>query len=299
MKAKAPAQVRTASITLKDWVQDFGLLVKFRLSTFVVFSSLVAYSIAAGSAFATGPFLVLLAGGYLITFAANIFNEILEADYDRVMERTSNRPLAAQRWTASSALVLAGLFSILGIVLLALLNPLTSFIGTLSLVTYAFLYTPLKRYSPISVVVGAIPGALPVLIGMIAHDGVLTSAALFLFAIQFIWQFPHFWAIGFLSYDQYQKAGYKLLPEENNTIDRRLGSQTLIYTCLLLPVIAIGFFMGLITLVGTIGLTLVSGYFIWKAWQFYMRFDKISARALMFSSFIFLPLALFALWWGM
>jgi protoheme IX farnesyltransferase len=134
---------------------------------------------------------------------------------------------------------------------------------------------------------------------MIAHDGVLTSAALFLFAIQFIWQFPHFWAIGFLSYDQYQKAGYKLLPEENNRIDRRLGSQTLVYTCLLLPVIGIGFFMGLISLLGAIGLTLVSGYFIWKAWQFYTHFDKGSARALMFSSFIFLPIALFAMWLGM
>lgn len=299
MKARAQAQVRTASITLKDWIQDFGLLVKFRLSTFVVFSSLVAYIIAAGSAFATIPFVILLAGGFMITFAANIFNEILEADYDRVMERTANRPLAAQRWTASSALVLAGLFSIIGIVLLALLNPLTSFIGTLSLVTYAFLYTPLKRYSPISVVVGAIPGALPVLIGMIAHDGAITAAALFLFAIQFIWQFPHFWAIGFLSYDQYQKAGYKLLPEDNEHIDRRLGTQTLVYTCLLLPVIGIGYTMGLISLIGVIGLTLVSGYFIWKAYQFYRDFDKISARALMFSSFIFLPLALFALWWGM
>ena len=299
MKAKAQAQVRTASITLKDWVQDFGLLVKFRLSTFVVFSSLVAYIIAAGSAFATVPFILLLAGGFMITFAANIFNEILEADFDRVMERTANRPLAAQRWTSSSALVLAGLFSIIGIVLLALLNPLTSFIGTLSLVTYSFLYTPLKRYSPISVVVGAIPGALPVLIGMIAHDGVLTSAALFLFAIQFIWQFPHFWAIGFLSYDQYQKAGYKLLPEENDQIDRRLGSQTLVYTCLLLPVIGIGFAMGLVSWIGVIGLTLVSTYFIWKAWMFYKNFDKGSARALMFSSFVFLPLALFALWLGM
>lgn len=299
MKTKAQVQVRTASLTLRDWVQDFSLLVKFRLSTFVVFSSAVAYIIAAGSAFAMVPFIVLIIGGFLITFAANIFNEILEADYDRMMERTANRPLAAQRWSPSSALVLAGLFSILGIVLLALLNPLTSFIGTLSLVTYAFLYTPLKRYSPISVVVGAIPGALPVLIGMIAHDGIITSAALFLFAVQFIWQFPHFWSIGFLSYDQYQKAGYKLLPEDEGSIDRRLGSQTLVYTCLLLPVIAIGWWMDLISITGAIGLTLVSGYFIWKAWTFNVKFDKASARALMFSSFLFLPLALFAMWWGM
>ncbi|MBK9104849.1 MAG: protoheme IX farnesyltransferase [Saprospiraceae bacterium] len=299
MKSKAQVQVRTASITLRDWIQDFELLVKFRLSTFVVFSSLVAYGIAAGSDIRLIPFMLLMSGGFLITFAANILNEILEADYDRMMERTSNRPLAARRWNSSSALVIAGLSSLAGIVLLALLNPLTSFLGTLSLVTYAFLYTPLKRYSTISVMVGAIPGALPVMIGMIAHDGVITSQALFLFAIQFIWQFPHFWSIGFLSYDQYSAAGYKLLPEEDGAIDRRLGTQALVYTCLLIPVIWFGFSIGLISLYGAIGLTLVSSYFIWRAWNFYRQFDKPSARALMFSSFIFLPLALMVLWWGM
>lgn len=299
MKGRSQTQVRTASVTLRDWVQDVELLVKFRLSSFVVFSSLVAYTIAAGSDISLIPFLVLAAGGYLITFAANILNEILEADYDRMMERTSNRPLAAKRWNPSSALVLAGICSLAGIVLLAVLNPLTSFLGTLSLVTYAFLYTPLKRYSPVAVLVGAIPGALPIMIGMIAHDGVITSAALFLFAIQFIWQFPHFWSIGFLSYDQYRHAGYKLLPEEDDQIDRRLGTQTLIYACLLIPVIGIGYMMHLISISGAIALVLVSMYFIWRAWVFQQQFDKASARALMFSSFIFLPLALMALWWGM
>ncbi len=299
MKTKEEVRVRAVSITVSDWLQDFELLVKFRLSTFVVFSSAVAYCIAAGSNFHVLPFLILVAGGFLITFSANILNEILEADYDRMMERTSNRPLAAGRWSSSSALVLAGLTCLSGIVLLALLNPLTSFLGMLSLVTYAFLYTPLKRYSTISVIVGAIPGALPVMIGMIAHDGVITSAALFVFAIQFIWQFPHFWAIGFLSYDQYRNAGYKLLPEENGNIDRRLGLQSLIYTALLLPIILSGFVFGLISLAGAVGMTLLSFYFIWRAWNFYKQFERVSAKALMFSSFIFLPLALMVLWCSM
>lgn len=292
-------QIRTASITVRDWLQDLELLVKFRLSTFVVFSSLVAFVIAAGSDFHMVSFVLLAAGGFLITFAANILNEILEADYDRMMQRTANRPLAAGRWSPSSALVLAGFTSLAGITILALLNPLTSFLGTISLVTYAFLYTPLKRYSTIAVIVGAIPGALPVMIGMIAHDGVITSAALFLFAIQFIWQFPHFWAIGFLSYDQYRNAGYKLLPEENGNIDRRLGLQAFVYTCLMMPVILIGFVTGLISLVGAIGMVILSSYFLWKAWSFYKHFDKVSARALMFSSFLYLPAALMVLWWGM
>jgi protoheme IX farnesyltransferase len=299
MKGKETAQVRTATITMRDWLQDLELLVKFRLSTFVVFSSAMAYSIAAGSDFKLISFIILVAGGFLITFAANILNEVLEAEYDRLMQRTANRPLAAKRWTPSSAIVLAGACCLSGIVLLAVLNPLTSFLGMVSLVTYAFLYTPLKRYSTIAVLVGAIPGALPVMIGMIAHDGVITSQALFLFAIQFIWQFPHFWSIGFLSFDQYKLAGYKLLPEEEDNIDRRLGRQSLIYTCMLLPVIAIGYSYEMVSLPGTIGMFMVSGYFIYRAWNFYRAFDRVSARALMFSSFIFLPVALMLLWWGM
>ncbi len=299
MKGREEVRVRAISITLKDWIQDLELLVKFRLSTFVVFSSVVAYCIAAGSHIRIIPFLLLTAGGFLVTFSANILNEVLEADYDRMMERTSNRPLAAGRWSSSSAVVLAGITCLVGIILLALLNPLTSFLGMVSLVTYAFLYTPLKRYSTISVIVGAIPGALPVMIGMIAYDGVITPESLFVFAIQFIWQFPHFWAIGFLSFDQYQRAGYKLLPEENGNIDQRLGLQSFIYAGLLIPVILIGFWVGLISVWGIVGMNLISIYFIWKAWTFYRRFDKESARALMFSSFIYLPSALVILWWSM
>lgn len=299
MKGREEVRVRAISITLKDWIQDIELLVKFRLSTFVVFSSAVAYCIAAGSHFHPLPFMLLTVGGFLVTFSANILNEILEADYDKMMERTSNRPLAAGRWSSSSAVVLAGMTCLVGIILLAFLNPLTSFLGMISLVTYAFLYTPLKRYSTVSVIVGAIPGALPVMIGMVAHDGVVTSQALFLFAIQFIWQFPHFWSIGFLSFDQYQRAGYKLLPEENGIIDRRLGLQSFIYASLLIPVIWIGFGTGLISIWGVTGLCLISVYFIRNAWIFYRRFDKESARILMFSSFIFLPSALMMLWWSM
>lgn len=299
MREKQHAQVRIISVTLKDKLQDLELLVKFRLSSFVVFSSVIAYCIAAGSAFNLVSFFLLTIGGFLVTFAANILNEVLEADYDRQMERTANRPLAAGRWTTSSAIVLAGIACLSGIVFLALINPLTSFMGTLSLVTYAFLYTPLKRYSTIAVLVGAIPGALPVMIGMVAHDGIITQGALFLFAIQFIWQFPHFWSIGFLSFDQYKRAGYKLLPEDNGTVDQRMGQQSLIYAGLLIPVLLIGYLTDMVTLPGTILMILLSGYFIWRAWRFSIRFDRPSAKALMFSSFIFLPLALMVLWWSM
>ncbi len=299
MDQKEQTGVRIATITMRDWLQDLELLVKFRLSSFVVFSSVVAYCIAAGSDFRVISFLLLAVGGALITFSANILNEVLEADYDKMMERTANRPLAAGRWTSSSAIVLAGITCLVGIILLALLNPLTSFLGMLSLVTYAFLYTPLKRYSTISVLVGAIPGALPVMIGMIAHDGIITSEALFLFAIQFIWQFPHFWAIGFLAFDQYSKAGYRLLPQEDGKIDRRLGMQSFVYTTLFIPVLFIGYFTDMISVGGLVMMLALSGFFLWRAWTFNKNFDRDSARKLMFSSFIFLPVALMILWWSM
>jgi len=299
MRNREMARVRTATVTFRDWLQDFELLVKFRLSSFVVFSSLVAYLIAAGGEFRWLSFAILAAGGFLITFAANILNEVLEADYDRLMTRTANRPLAARRWTPSSAIVLAGFSTLAGITLLALLNPLTSFLGTLSLVTYAFIYTPLKRYSPVAVLVGAIPGALPVMIGMIAHDGVITAEAFFLFAIQFIWQFPHFWAIGFLAYDQYRQAGYQLLPEEDGAVDQRLGRQAFIYTGMSIPVLLIGWWMGILQPGGLAGMAVLTAFFLWRAWQFQVRFDKPSARALMFASFIYLPAALMVLLWGM
>lgn len=299
MNDRNTTQIRTATVSFRDWLQDLELLVKFRLSSFVVFSSAIAYLIAAGGAFSWMRFIILCIGGALITFSANILNEVLEKDFDRLMERTANRPLAAGRWTTSSALVLAGVFCIIGIVCLALLNPLTGFLGMLSLVIYAFLYTPMKRFHTISVMVGAIPGALPVMIGAIAHDGVVTSVALFLFAIQFIWQFPHFWAIGFLSFDQYHHAGYKLLPSEKGHIDRRLASQTVVYTAMFLPVLAIGFGFELISWQGVAGMSLLVGFFLWRAWQFYISFDRASARALMFGSFIFLPAALMMLWASM
>lgn len=296
MSNRIQAPVRTVSVGLKDWLQDVELLVKFRLSGFVVFSSVVAYAIAAGDQFSFSALVLLICGGCGITFAANALNEILEADYDALMPRTANRPLAAKRWSISSALVFAGFSSLIGITLLAILNPLTSFLGTLSLVSYAFIYTPLKRYSPAAVFVGAFPGALPVMIGMIAHDGGITQEAFFLFAVQFIWQFPHFWAIGFVSFEQYRGAGYKLLSQEGDEIDPRLGKQTLIYTCLLIPVLIAGLAAGLINWIGFIAMILLSGYFIYKAWAFYKSFNKDTARSLMFSSFIFLPLALIVLW---
>jgi protoheme IX farnesyltransferase len=272
-------------------VQDYKLLVKFRLSMTVVFSSVMAYLIAVPGAVNWVALLILASGGFLVTGAANTLNQVLEKDYDRLMKRTENRPLAAGRMKVSEAVMAAGMMSLFGITFLALFNPWTAFFGTFALVTYAFLYTPMKRLSEAAVTVGAIPGALPTLIGCVAAQGELTWLGLSLFALQFCWQFPHFWSIGWLGYEDYAKAGYKLMGESRNN----KGWQALAYTMLLLPVGAAPYWLGaagLASLVVVVALTLGYAYFSWK---FARASDRKAALQLMFYSFVYIPAALIAL----
>jgi heme o synthase len=169
-------------------------------------------------------------------------------------------------------------------------------LGMLSFVLYAFVYTPLKRYSTIAVAVGAIPGALPVLIGCTAYNGVLTSLSIGLFCIQFLWQFPHFWAIGYLAFDDYAKAGYKLLPtSEEGGIDKNVGLYAMIYTLLIIPVLLMLYFSGdmhIIAFIINMILTAVYGYY---SLSFYKNMERKTGLALMFSSFFYMPLVLLIL----
>lgn len=202
-----PAQQLSIWANLTQAMADFGLLVKFKLSIMVLFSALMAYAIAgAGQANWVG-FTLLAIGGFLVTGASNALNEVLERDYDRLMPRTANRPVATGRMSVSNAVLLAGLMALFGVSILSLFNPLTGFLGMLSPMSYAFIYTPLKRSSPLAVAVGAVPGALPLVIGCTAWDGVLTNTALMLFTIQFLWQFPHYWSIAWLADEDYKRAG--------------------------------------------------------------------------------------------
>lgn len=290
--------VRTYSLKLGAKFDDLKQLVKFRLSLMVVFTSMLSFAIAAGSNFEWLPLIVLGVGGFMVTAAANTLNQVLEREYDSMMSRTANRPLAAQRMQVSEAVIIAGFLCLGGIILLALFNPLTAFMGMLSLVIYAFIYTPLKRYHPVSVAIGAIPGALPVLIGCVAFDGTITTLAVVLFSIQFIWQFPHFWAIGVLSFDEYKKAGFRVMPETNGALNPQLGLHTLIYSILLLPVCLACFYTGLTNAWMTLAILIATGIFVHFTWQFYRAFDRQSARALMFSSFAYLPVMFLIIYLG-
>lgn len=271
---------------------DYVQLVKARLSLTVVFTSLLGYAIAAGETIHTTTLLLLGIGGFLITAAANAINEVLEKDYDALMKRTQLRPLATGRMKISEAVLFAGLACLAGVSLLSMINPITAVMGMLSFVLYAFVYTPLKRYSTLAVAVGAVPGALPVLIGCTAAQGQITTLALGLFAVQFLWQFPHFWSIGFLGFEDYKKAGYRLLPEQDGVIDRNVGLYALLYTALIVPVLSYLYLNGDMNYMAFVVNAILTIAFAYFSFSFYRRFDRKSGLILMFSSFFYMPLIL-------
>ena len=283
--------IETAELTK---IQDYQLLVKFKLTLMVVFTSLIAYLIAAGSSFDWTTLALLGLGGFALSGAANGINQVLEQDFDKMMDRTKNRPLPAGRLKTSEAVLFSGLILVGGVVCLAMINPLTAFIGMLSFMIYAFVYTPLKRFSTISVAVGAIPGALPVLIGVVAMEGQITVLGMTLFLVQFLWQFPHFWAIAYVSFDDYDRAGYKLLPRsEDGSIDSNLGFYSAVYSVLTIPTVLWAYISGLEThIIALSGILLCAVFYTVMSLRLQFRPSRKTALGLMFSSFIYLPVVL-------
>ena len=241
--------------------------------------------------------LILIVGGFLVTAAANCFNEIIEKDLDKLMTRTKDRPMPAGRMTTGQGLVLGLLMGIVGTWLLGKLNLETGLISVFSILLYAFAYTPLKRKTPIAVFVGAIPGALPPLIGYIAAIGgqseigyvpVDYQIALILFLIQFVWQFPHFWAIAWVLDEDYKKAGFRLLPTKQR--DKTSAIFTFVSTLILIPVSLLPRFYGFGGYY-VAGVSIVAGaLFAWFAYQLMVKMDLPSARKVMFCSFFYIPL---------
>lgn len=276
-------------------MRDFGELVKFKLNLTVVFSAVMAYLIAATGSISWVSVSILAFGGFFVAGAANALNQVLERDFDKLMKRTANRPIAAGRMTVSEGVLSAGLLGILGLMLLALFNPWASFFGMMALLSYAFLYTPMKRISPSAIAIGAFPGALPMLIGCVAFQNELTSLALALFAIQFFWQFPHFGAISWLGFEDYQKAGFKFVAVKNGERDRTIGIQGFIYALCLVPIGWLPWYGGYTGIGSAIFLTVFALIYAWFGWNLHQKNDRKSAMQLMFSSFFYLPLALFAL----
>jgi protoheme IX farnesyltransferase len=273
-------------------VVDYKQLVKFRLNLTVVFSAVMAYLIANQGPINWVALVILAFGGFFVTGASNALNQVLEKDFDRLMARTADRPLAAGRMTVAEGVLAAGIMSMVGIMLLALFNPWAAFFGMLAMVSYAFVYTPLKRISPIAISVGALPGALPTLIGCVAFQGELTTLAFLLFSIQFAWQFPHFMSIGWLGFDEYKKAGYKLIPLKNGERDPYTGIYAVLYALLLIPLTWGMYYFGWAGMISAIAGTVLALVYAYFGWGLYKTQNRKGALRLMFASFFYLPLTL-------
>jgi protoheme IX farnesyltransferase len=269
-------------------------LLKFRLSFTVAFSSALGYLLGLPTP-NWGRALLVLLGGLLVTGAANIVNQVFEKDLDKLMRRTEARPLPTGRVSVTEAWVFCVLLAIAGLSLLAYyFNPLTAALSLLSLILYGFIYTPLKTVSPVCVAVGAIPGGLPPLIGWVAATGHLGEAAWVLFGIQFMWQFPHFWAIAWVADEDYKRAGFKMLPTPGNR-DLRTAFQIMTYTVLLIPVSLLPLVLG-ISGRASAGVALVCGVLFTMLTVRLMRTqDRKAALSIMFASFLYLPIVQIAL----
>ncbi|MDA7809833.1 heme o synthase [Flavobacteriaceae bacterium] len=220
-------EIDSVNHTFKSTLKDFFELTKARLAISVVFSSIAGYLIAAET-YDTSIVLLLVIGGYCMVGASNSFNQIIEKDLDILMDRTRNRPIPSGRVSVSTAFIISVFLTLVGIVILYKINPKTALFGAISIFVYACVYTPLKTKTPLSVFVGAFPGAIPFMLGWVAATNSLGIEAWFLFAIQFFWQFPHFWALGWMLHEDYKKAGINMLPTKKK--DKATALQTVLYT---------------------------------------------------------------------
>ncbi|MFZ9776936.1 MAG: heme o synthase [Schleiferiaceae bacterium] len=272
-------------------MRDLGLLLKFRLAFSVVISAVAGYLLGAPTV-EWLELLLLTLGGFAVVGSSNAFNQVWETEQDALMSRTQNRPLPSGRMTRTRALVWAFAFGLAGIVALAQLNAKTAGFGALSLLLYVLIYTPLKAKSPWAVLVGAVPGAIPFMLGWVAATGNFGLEPGVLFAYQFVWQFPHFWAIAWLAYDDYAKAGYYLLP--NRVKDHLATRMTVFYSLWMILISlmpAFGMAGELTTSVWASVLTGVLGLdVLYHAVKHFRQADDASARALMFSTIRYLPL---------
>jgi len=266
-------------------------MLKFRLSFLVVFSAAIGYMLAIpGNDLNWNHFMLFLFGGFLMTGSSNIINQILEKDTDKLMKRTAQRPLPTGRVSVSEAITLCFMMGAVGFsILFMYINVQTALLTLLSMVLYGFAYTPMKRVSSIAVLIGAIPGALPTLIGWVAITNQINVEGLLLFSIQFIWQFPHFWAIAWVLDDDYKNAGIRLLPSggEKNI---NTAFQIMIYTLMLIPLGLIPAKIGITGINSAIIATVCGVLFLMQTFYLMKECSSKAARQIMFGSFLYLPI---------
>jgi heme o synthase len=289
----------STSFVLASKVKDYFLLIKFTLSFMVVFSTVISYLLAPNIRFNLLEVLLLFTGGMLVTGSANTINQILEKDTDKLMKRTASRPVASGRMHENEAWAFAGITGALGILIMYRFSTEAALLSLLSLVLYGFIYTPLKKVNSIAVLMGAIPGALPCLIGWVASfeegsNNVWTGGWI-LFAIQFLWQFPHFWAIAWVAHKDYSAAGFKLLPSDKGPT-RFTAIQGIMYSALMIP---IGLMPYLYHISGMVSMWILLGcnlFMVYVSVMLLLKMDIPSARKVMFSSYFYLMIVFLSLY---
>ena len=275
-------------LTLK--LRSYYELLKVRLSFLVAFSSGFGYILGSHGIMDWGTFIAFCVGGFLVSGGAITINQILEVEYDKVMKRTMGRPLPTDRVSKAEASIFAALLLLIGFSLLLIhTNTLTLLISMLSMLLYSFVYTPLKRVGPVAVFVGAIPGAFPPLLGWVAATGQISYEAMIIFGIQFIWQFPHFWAIAWLADEDYKKAGFKLLPA-NGKKDMHTAINIMIYTLFLLPLGLLPAKFGVAGINSAIVATICGVLFLAQTFSLMSDNSRKSALKIMYGSFLYLPI---------
>lgn len=285
----------TSPHIIQHKIRDYSQFVKLRLSLLVVFSAVAGFVIASSGNIHWSRLLLLIVGGFLVTGASNGFNQVIERDFDKLMTRTANRPLPTERMSVREGIAFALLMGISGIFILGYyINPLSGLLAFIALSLYIFVYTPLKRVTPFAVFAGAFPGAIPALLGWAAVTNSLSFGGWVLFSIQFIWQFPHFWAIAWMMDEDYKKAGFKMLPSIKGR-DKRTAFQTIVYTFALMPMSLLPLHFQIAGTVSAIILCVCSAAFTMQAIRLYNTCSTKSALQLMFGSFIYLPVVFIAL----
>ena len=270
-------------------IKLFFEITKFRLSLLVALSSVFGFFISSSNVDIYEVF-ILLVGGYLISSSSVINNQILEKDLDKMMNRTNKRPIPTGRISVYKSVIMSIFSMIIGLFLISFyLNIYAALLSFISLILYSFVYTPMKKFGPIAVFIGAIPGALPPLIGWVASTGQITLEAIIIFSIQFIWQFPHFWAIAWMYDDDYKKVGFKLLPNKGEK-NLKTAVNIMIYTLFLIPLGLLPTIFGITGIIsGTVAVFLAI-IFLAQTFKLINDYSRESAVKVMFSSFIYLPI---------
>jgi len=286
----------SSSFVLASKLKDYFLLIKFTLSFMVVFSTVVSYLIAPNVRFDLLQVLLLFIAGMLVTGASNAINQSMEKDTDAMMMRTAKRPVAAGRMSQAEAYTFAAIAAVLGAGMpWYFFNFQSAMLSLFSLFIYGFIYTPLKKVNSIAVLVGAVPGAFPCLIGWVAATDSFSAGGWILFAIQFLWQFPHFWAIAWLAHKDYSKAGFKLLPADKGPT-KFTAIQSVMYSLMMIPVGMLPYYFGISGIVSFWILFACNVWMVGVSLKLLIKMDSASARLVMFSSYFYLMIVLLSMY---